>query len=130
MKTRAELAEAVATLTNQYVRSRTVGILRELENAVEDWSNAPPDPSATPTLNWRPHTEVPDPEDGSKAHLIAERNSNGGWFLVAGLFYCASHKGEPPRWYPENDWKEYKPDSRFFWLPESELLATLSEIKK
>jgi hypothetical protein len=82
------------------------------------------------TLNWRPHTEVPDPEDDAEAYLIAEQNFDGGWFIMEGLFYFASLIGEPRRWLREDNRREYKPDSRFFWLPESELLATLPEMKK
>jgi hypothetical protein len=81
-------------------------------------------------LNWRPHTEVPDPEDGAEAYLIAEQNWDDGWYLIAGLFYYKSHKGEPRRWLIESDLTEYKPEARFLWLPESELLATLPEVNK
>jgi hypothetical protein len=82
------------------------------------------------TLNWRPHTEVPDPKYDDRAHLLAEQNSNGDWYLIPGLFYFISHKDEPRRWRREDNWKEYKPDAVFFWLPEYELLTTLPKAKK
>jgi hypothetical protein len=82
------------------------------------------------TLNWRPHTEVPDPEDESEAHLIAGQSGDGGWFLVEGLFYFASHKGKPRCWLREDDLTEYKPEAIFFWIPEHELFTTLPKAKK
>jgi hypothetical protein len=80
-------------------------------------------------LNWRPHTEVPDQKDENKACLIAEQDYDGDWCIIEGLFYFTS-LGKPHCWLREDDWEEYKPDSRFLWLPESELLATLPNVNK
>lgn len=73
----------------------------------------------THRLNWRPHTEAP--RAPISAVIAAELDEDVGMYLVGGVYTWVD--GE---WVEEITGEVLSTDTAFWWLPEEELVQTIT----
>lgn len=69
-------------------------------------------------MNWRPHTEKP-PADKPLSCVLAVHDEDGGAFLLGLKLW------RDGRWVDEDNFDAQVLAPEFWWIPESELVATM-----